>query len=98
MNYELIRRWARMHISTITARSLSWTAVILLHLATIPGLLSVMVGLTDRMPPLDVVFLTWSGLVALYFQALIQRDLFLMTINTAGFITQSLLLALIFFR
>jgi hypothetical protein len=73
-------------------------AIVLLHLATVPGLLSVLVGLTDRMPPLDVVFLTWSGLIALYCQALIQRDLFLMTINTLGFIAQSLIMALIFFR
>jgi len=72
--------------------------VVLLHAATLPGLITVMLGWTDRMPQIDMVILTWSALVAMFVQALIQRNLLIAVTIAVGFMLQALLMALIFFH
>lgn len=94
----VLARWLRPKANMITANTLNWLAVVLLHLATMPSLISVMWAWTDKMPMLDIVLLTWSGLVVLFLQAWVQKNMVLMATNTAGFMIQSLIMAIIFFR
>lgn len=90
--------WMQDHVAPISAETLGWLAVILIHSATVPTLLAVLTGLSDRMPTVDLVLLTWAGLTALFAQACVQKN-FLQIITIAlGFIIQSGLMALIFFR
>ena len=43
------------HAPHVSAETMGWIAVILLHLATIPTELAVLTGLTEKMPPVDMV-------------------------------------------
>jgi hypothetical protein len=96
-----IRRWVkslREHIGTISSETLAWLAVIFFHSATIPTLLAVITGLSDRMPSVDIVLLTWAGLVCLFAQATVQKNMLQITTISMGFVVQSILMALIFFK
>ena len=84
--------------SHISAEALGWIAVLVLHSATIPSLLAVMSGLTDRMPTIDLVLLVWTGLFFLFVKAAVQRDMLNLVTIGFGFIVQATLTALIFFK
>ena len=96
--WQLIMRWLRRYGLAWTGNSLQITVVLLLHMITIPQLLTVLWMITDDMPSLDIALLTWGGLAALYVQHLIQRNQLLMFLNTSGFFAQAVLCALIFFQ
>lgn len=82
----------------VSAETLGWLAVIVIHAATIPSLLAVMAGLTDKMPAADIVLLAWTGLTLLFAKAVVQRDMLNITTIGFGFIVQSALMVLIFFK
>ena len=84
--------------SKISAEALGWMAAIVLHGATVPSLLAVMSGLTDRMPGVDLVLLVWTGLTLLFVKAAVQKDMLNMVTIGLGFILQAVLMALIFFK
>lgn len=90
--------WLQAHMVPLSAETLGWLAVILIHSATIPTLLAVLTGLSDRMPTVDLVLLVWAGLTALFAQACVQRNMLQIITIAVGFILQSSLMALIFFR
>jgi len=85
-------------INGITADTLAFIAVLFIHSATIPTLVAVLTGLTDKMPTVDMVLLTWAGLVALMLQSIVQKKLVITIAIALGFVVQSALLALIFFK
>jgi hypothetical protein len=84
--------------SHISAETLGWMAIIILHASTIPSLLAVMSGLTDRLPGVDLVLLVWTGLTLLFVKAAVQRDMLNIVTIGFGFIIQATLMALIFFK
>jgi hypothetical protein len=90
--------WIDTHVANIGPGVFAWLAVILLHSATIPSLLAVMVGLSDNMPPVEMVLLVWAGLAMLFMQAIVQRNVLQIVTISVGFILQDVLLALIFFK
>ena len=45
-----IKTFVQTKISVISAETFGWLAAIVLHSSTIPSLLAVMAGLTDRFP------------------------------------------------
>lgn len=85
-------------MSVLSAETLGWLAVIVIHSATIPSLLAVMSGLTDRLPSVDIVLLAWTGLTLLFVKAAVQKDMLTLVTIGFGFIVQSVLMSLIFFR
>ena len=86
------------HFSKISAETLGWLASIVIHCATIPTLLALLTGLSDRTPSLDVVLFMWAGLVLLFGRAVILKDtLGIITIG-AGFIAQATIMAMILFK
>lgn len=85
-------------LNGITADTLAFMAVLFIHSATIPTLVAVLTGLTDKMPTVDMVLLTWAGLVALMLQSIVQKKLVITIAIALGFVVQSALLALIFFK
>jgi hypothetical protein len=85
-------------ISHISAETLGWLAVLILHASTIPSLLAVMSGLTDRLPGVDLVLLVWAGLTLLFVKAAVQKDMLNIVTIGFGFIVQAVLMALIFFK
>lgn len=85
-------------ISTVSAETFGWLAVVLLHSATIPSLLAVMAGLTDKLPGVDLVLLVWTGLTLLFVKAAVQKDMLNVVTIGVGFIVQAAMMALIFFK
>lgn len=95
---EVAKDFVVNQFSRISAETLGWMAVIVLHGATIPSLLAVMSGLTDRMPGVDLVLLVWTGLTLLFVKAAVQKDMLNLVTIGVGFIIQAVLMALIFFK
>jgi hypothetical protein len=86
------------HAHLVSAETLGWCAVILIHSATIPTLLALLAGLSDHTPGIDVVLFMWAGLCLLFGRAIVLRDtLNIVTIGT-GFIIQAVIMALILFK
>jgi hypothetical protein len=57
-----------------------------------------MSGLTDRAPGIDLVLLVWTALSLLFIKAAVQKDMLNLITIGFGFIVQSVMLALIFFK
>lgn len=91
-------RWATRVVAPISAETLGWLGVVLVHASTVPSLLAVLTGLSDRMPAMDMVLLLWSGLAALFVQAAVLNNRVQLITISVGFMVQSVLMALIFFR
>jgi hypothetical protein len=93
-----VRAWLEQHLPKVSAETLGWLAVVVIHCATIPTLLALLTGLSDNTPSVDIVLLMWSGLVLLFGRAVILKDsLNIITIGF-GFFVQAMLMALIIFK
>ena len=99
-NFDLgeLKNFISEKMSHVSSETLGWLAVILLHAATLPSMLAVMSGLTDRMPPIDMVLLVWTGLTLLFIRAAVLKDMLNLITIGFGFILQATLTALIFFK
>jgi membrane protein YqaA with SNARE-associated domain len=86
------------HAPHVSAETMGWVAVILLHLATIPTMLAVLTGLTEKMPPVDMVLFSWVGLFCFFLKAAIQKDFLNIVTIGLGFFVQAAMLALIVFK
>jgi len=94
----LIKKFFIDHLKKLTANTLGWLAAIVLHCATVPSILALMAGLTDKLPSVDEILFIWAGLVLLFARAILLKDqLNIITIGT-GFIAQSVLMAFILFK
>ncbi len=85
-------------VGHISAETFGWLAAIVLHASTVPSLLAVMSGLTDRLPAVDLVLLVWAGLSLMFIKAAVQKDMLNVVTIGFGFIIQAVLMALIFFK
>jgi hypothetical protein len=92
------RAWLEQHLPKVSAETLGWLAVILIHCATIPTLLALLTGLSDTVPNLDIVLFMWAGLVLLFFRSVVMRDLLNIITIGVGFITQAVIMAMILFK
>lgn len=97
-NLNQLKEFIQTKISVISAETFGWLAAIVLHASTIPSLLAVMSGLTDRLPGVDLVLLVWTGLTLLFIKAAIQKDMLNIVTIGVGFIVQAVMMALIFFK
>ena len=97
-NLDDVKNFFSEKLSHGSAEALGWIAVLVLHAATIPSLLAVMAGLTDRLPGVDLVMLVWTGLTLLFVKAAVQKDMLNVVTIGVGFIIQAVLMALIFFK
>jgi hypothetical protein len=93
-----VRNFINEHLSKISAETLGWLSGIVIHAATIPTLLALMTGLSDRTPNLDIVLFAWAGLVLMFLRAVVLRDVLNIVTIGVGFIVQAVLMALILFR
>jgi hypothetical protein len=98
MNIESVRNFLATTLTKLSAETLGWLAAIVIHAATIPTLLALMTGLSDRTPNLDVVLFAWAGLVLLFLRAVVLKDLLNIITIGLGFIVQAVLMALILFK
>lgn len=93
-----IQHWFSENFARLSADTMGWFATILIHMATIPTLVATAAGLSDRMPPVDMVLFMWAGLLLLFARATILKDgLNIITIGL-GFAIQAVLMALMIFK
>ncbi len=97
-NINKLKEFVSSKISVISAETFGWMAAIVLHASTLPSLLAVMAGLTDRLPGVDLVLLVWTGLTLLFIKAAIQKDMLNIITIGLGFIVQAVMMALICFK
>lgn len=75
-----------------------WVGMLLIHGATLPTTLSVILGYSTNLPPASMVLLVWSGLFLFLIRAIAQNDKLYIVSNAIGFFFNSVLLALIVFK
>lgn len=101
-NIESIRvgtsKFLTDHLSKISADTLGWLSAILIHGATIPTLLALLTGLSDRTPSVDIIMLMWGGLLLMFGRAVVLKDTLNIVTIGLGFIVQAVLMALILFK
>ena len=94
----LLKKFFLEHVKKLTAETLGWLAAITLHLSTVPSLVAIMTGLSDKTPGLDVIAFIYASLILLFAKAIIMKDqLNIITIGV-GFICQAAAMALILFK
>jgi hypothetical protein len=95
---EAARKFIADKFSHLSAEAVGWLAVVFIHCATIPSVLSLILGMSDKLPSLDVVMFAWGGLLLLFVRALIMRDMLNIITIGFGFFVQAFLLALVVFK
>jgi hypothetical protein len=90
--------YCKTTLTVATAETIAWIGIVLVHAATIPTMISIMSGLSDKMPPVDLILFIWTGLSMLFVRAVILRDILHIVTIGLGFIIHSTLLALILFK
>jgi len=75
-----------------------WIGMVLIHGATIPTSLAVIMGWSDHLPPIDMILMVWVGLLLFFFRALARFDWLYLVSNAIGFTLNTIILALILMR
>ncbi len=94
----LIWYFITTHLGKMSAHTLGWVTIILLHLSSMPTLLAVLVGKSDKLPPVDIMLFVWSALITLFFKALIERNFLYIATICIGFVAQTVVMSLILFK
>jgi hypothetical protein len=93
-----LRTWLEQHLPKVSADTLGWLAVVIIHSATIPTLFALLTGLSDTVPNLDIVLFVWAGLSLLFARAVVLKDMLNIVTIGAGFIIQAVIMAMILFK
>ena len=72
-----------------------WVGMVGIQFATIPTIIKILSGALTQIPPFDMVFLMWSGLILLLIRAIGDKDNLYIVANSCGLACQSILLWLI---
>lgn len=94
----LIIEFIRNHLVNISAHTLGWITIVMLHLASVPTLLAVLTNQSDKMPPVDIMLFVWGGLTAIFFKSLFERNYLYIATICLGFVGQTILMSLILFK
>jgi hypothetical protein len=95
---EAVYVFLRDHLGRISAHTLGWITIIMLHFASIPTLIAVLLAQSDRLPPVDLMVFVWSALITLFFKSLIERNFLYIATICLGFAAQTLIMGLILFK
>lgn len=98
INRESINQFLNTYLPKISADTLGWLAIIVINCATIPTLLALMTGLSDKVPSLDMVMFLWASLILLFARAIVLRDMLNIITISIGFMIQASLMAMILFK
>jgi hypothetical protein len=93
-----LRTWLEQHLPKVSAETLGWLAVVIIHSATIPTLFALLTGLSDNVPNLDIILFVWAGLSLLFARAVVQKDMLNIVTVGVGFIAQAVIMAMILFK
>lgn len=86
------------HLGHLSAHSLGWISIVLCHFAAIPTLLAVLMGQSDKLPPVDLMIFIWASLITMFFKSLIERNFLYVATICMGFCAQTVIMSLILFK
>lgn len=92
----IVSLWNKL--PNVSCLGLEWFAIVLFHCATIPSIISFMMGILDHMPSIDLVLFVWVGLIVYFVKSFIENNRILMFTNAVGFFLQAGLLAMVIFQ
>lgn len=95
---QKILEYFRTHVTAATAETITWVAIILIHAATVPTMIALMAGLSDKTPPIDLILFIWGGLSLLFVRAAILKDMLNVITIGLGFLAHAIMLALVIFK
>ena len=95
---ESVNQFLNTYLPKISADTLGWLAVVVINCATIPTLLALMTGLSDKVPSLDMVMFLWASLILLFARAIVLKDMLNIITISLGFMIQASLMAMILFK
>lgn len=96
--FRAVQVYFKQHFNKISADTLGWLAGIVFHCATIPTLLALLTGLSDKTPNLDIILFLWGGLVLLFARAVVLKDMLNIITIGSGFIVQAVIMSMILFK
>lgn len=86
------------HIPKLSADALGWISILLCHFAAIPTLIAVLVGQSDKLPPIDLMIFVWAALITMFIKALIDNKRLYVATIALGFAAQTILMGVILFK
>jgi hypothetical protein len=98
IDVEEISNYFSTTFAKASAETIAWIGLVLILSSTIPTMLSIMSGLSDKMPPVDLILFIWAGLSMMFIRATIVKDMLHIVTIGAGFIIHASFLALILFK
>ena len=96
--YQYAVHFLSDHLGHISAHTLGWISIVLLHFASMPTLISVLLAQNDKLPPVDLMIFIWAALTTLFFKSLIERNFLYIATICIGFLAQTVLMGLILFK
>jgi hypothetical protein len=100
--FSMMPRWIwyffRDHLGKISAHTLGWLSILLMHFAAIPTLAAVLMSTSDKLPPVDLMIFVWAALTTMFFKSLIERNFLYVATICLGFIAQVVIMGLILFK
>ena len=75
-----------------------YLGMILVQGSVLPPTYNVLMGNSDKVPPLSMVVTIFLGLTLYLIRSIIQKDMVHIISNSIGFMTQGLLMSLIVFK
>jgi hypothetical protein len=96
--FGYIYDFAKSHLGHISAHTLGWLTIILMHFASIPTLVAVLLAQSDKLPPVDLMVFVWAALTTFFFKSLIEKNFLYIATICMGFLAQTVLMGLILFK
>jgi hypothetical protein len=95
---NIIYTFFKDHLGHISAHTLGWITIVLLHFAAVPTLLGMILAQSDKLPPYDLMIFVWAALTTLFFKSLIEKNFLYVSTICVGFIGQVVMLGMIVFK
>lgn len=96
--WKAIFNFFKDHLGKVSAHTLGWVTILLLHFSSVPTLMAVLMAKSDVLPPVDIMVFVWTALIAMFFKALIEKNALYITTICLGFAAQTVLMTLILFK
>ena len=96
INY--VYTFIKEHLGHVSAHTLGWITIVLLHFAAVPTLLAMILAQSVKLPTYDLMIFVWAALTTLFFKSLIEKNFLYVSTICLGFIGQVVMLGMIVFK
>ena len=95
---DFVYMFFKNHLGHLSAHTLGWITIVLLHFATVPTLLAMILAQSDKLPPFDLVIFVWAALTTLFFKSLIEKNFLYVSTICVGFIITCVMMGMVIFK